>query len=137
MYLIIFILFIVKTEAIIQLNQIQNANYVLNLPYIDNQYINISNITCEQCLCQMLEMNNLTKSIACQQNQMTCQLFFWNATAQLRIDTNSVVYFRRMPQFPQTTISQQPLTTSISLMGKKISPILLCFVYFAASDIFF
>jgi hypothetical protein len=121
MYAIIFILFIVKTEGIIQLNQIQNANWALHLPSSGNQYINISNITCEQCLCRMLEMNNLTKSIACQQNQMTCQLFFWNATAQLRIDTNSVVYSLPKPKFPQTTTGQQPMTTSISSEGKKIS----------------
>jgi hypothetical protein len=121
MYAIIFILFIVKTEGIIQLNQIQNANWALNLTSSGNRYINISNITCEQCLCRMLEMNNLTKSIACQQNQMTCQLFFWNATAQLRIDTNSVVYSLPKPKFPQTTTGQQPMTTSISSEGKKIS----------------
>jgi len=115
------ILLVVKTEATIQLGRIQNASWVLNLSHIDNEYINISNITCDQCLCRMLEMNNLTTSIACQQNQKTCQLLFWNATAQLQVDEISVVYFQKIPTFLQMPVNQQLMTSSISSMRKKIN----------------
>jgi len=69
----------------------------------------------------MLTMNNLTTSIACQQKWMTCQLLFWNATAQLQTDGISVVYFQTISKFLQTTANQQPMTTSMTSMGKKIN----------------
>ncbi len=115
------ILLVVKTEATIQLGRIQNASWILNLSLIDNEYINISNITCDQCLCRMLEMNNLTTSIACQQKQKTCQLLLWNATAQLQVDEISVVYFQKIPPFLQMPVNQQLMTSSISSMRKKIN----------------
>ncbi len=115
------IFFIAKSQATIQLGRIQNANWVLNLSQIDNQYINISNTTCDECLCRMLTMNNLTTSIACQQQWMTCQLLFWNATAQLQTDDYSVVYFQTIPVFLLTTVNQQPMTTLITSMGKKVN----------------
>ena len=121
MYGIMLILFIVNSQATIRLGRIQNANWVLNLSQINNQYINISNTTCDQCLCRMLTMNNLTTSIACQQKWMTCQLLFWNATAQLQMDNSSIVYFQTIPKFLQTTVNQQPITTSMTSMGKKIN----------------
>jgi len=117
----ILILLIVKSQATIQLGKIQNANWILNSLHINKDYINVTNITCQQCLCQMIQMNNLTKSIACQQYQMTCQLLFWNVTAQLQIDTTSVVYFQIMPTFLQASINQQTISTSISSKCKKIS----------------
>jgi hypothetical protein len=118
MYGVMLIFFIAKSQATIQLGRIQNANWVLNLSQIDNQYINISNTTCDECLCRMLTMNNLTTSIACQQKWMTCQLLFWNATAQLQTDDDSVVYFQTIPVFLLTTVNQQPMTTSITSIGK-------------------
>lgn len=120
MYRIVFLLLFVKTESIIQLRQIPNASWIPNPSYIGNLYENISNTTCEQCLCQMFNMNNLATSIVCQPNQMTCQLIFWNAT-QLRIDTGSIVYVRTIPTFLQTT-------TSIKSEGKKISKQNLLFI---------
>jgi hypothetical protein len=111
MYHIIIILFIVNTQATIQLGRIQNVSWILNLSQINNAYINVSNITCDQCLCQMFAMNNLTASMACQQKSMTCQLLFWNATAQLETDETSVVYFQTIPNSLQMTINQQ-LTTN-------------------------
>jgi len=101
MYRIILILFVVKIQATIQLGQTQNANWVLNLSHTDNEYINISNITCDRCLCQMLKMKNLTTPIACQQRQKIYQLLFWNATAQLQVNEISVVYFQTIPKFLQ------------------------------------
>jgi hypothetical protein len=71
MYRIIIILSIVSTQATIQLGRIQNASWVLNLSLIDKTYINVPNITCDQCLCRMFEMTNLTASMACQQKWMT------------------------------------------------------------------
>lgn len=119
MYHVILLLFIVKTQGIIQIGRIQNASWILNLSQIDNQYINISNITCDQCLCQMIEMNNLTISAACQTDQKTCQIVYWNATTRLRINTNSLVYVKTMPNFTQTIPSQQSMTTSMSSQGKR------------------
>lgn len=111
MYYIIILLLIIKTQAIIRLGRIENTRWILNSSQIGNQYINISNITCEQCLCQMIKMNNIMTSLACQSNAMTCQLIFSNVTVQLRIDMNSIVYLRKIPQLIQTT-------TSMSLRGK-------------------
>ncbi len=67
MFVMILILLVVKIEATIQLGRIQNATWLVNSSQINNEYINISNITCDQCLCRMIAMNNLTTSIACQQ----------------------------------------------------------------------
>jgi hypothetical protein len=114
MYFIILIILVVKCEATIELGRIENANWILNLSHINNDYINITNTICEQCLCRMIEMNNLTQSISCQQNKMTYQILLWNATAYLKIDTNSIVYFQTIPKFLQIT------TISINLQGKKI-----------------
>jgi len=105
----------VKSQATIQVGKIQNANWILKLLHVNKDYINVTNITCQQCLCQMIQMNNLTTSIACQQNQMTCQLLFWNVTAPLQIDTTSDVYLQTMPTVLQT------ISTSISSECKKIS----------------
>jgi hypothetical protein len=121
MFVMILILLVVKLEATIQLGRIQNATWLVNSSQINNEYINISNITCDQCLCRMMAMNNLTTSIACQQEWKTCQLLFGNATAQLQTDENSLVYFQTIPKFRQTTMNQQSMTSSISSMGKKIS----------------
>lgn len=118
MYHIIILLLIVNTQATIQLGRIQNVTWGLNLSHINNTYINVSNITCDQCLCQMFAMNNLTISIACQQNLMTCQLLFWNATAQLQKDEMSVVYFQKIPNFLQMMINQPLTTISPSSQGK-------------------
>lgn len=123
MYYIILIIFVVKTQAAIQLGRISNASWILNSSQIDNTYINISNITCDQCLCQMFKMDNLTKSMACQQKWETCQLLFWNATAQLQIDTISIIYFQTIPTFLQTVIDSQQMTTVINSKCKKISQV--------------
>lgn len=121
MYHIIFLLFIIiKSEATIRLGRIENASWILNSSNMNHQYINISNRTCEQCLCQMIEMNNLTTSMACQLNQITCQLIFSNVTVQLQIDTSSILYLRTMSNFPHTVTKQQSTTTSISSAGKII-----------------
>jgi predicted transposase YbfD/YdcC len=64
-YYIILIVLVVESYVTIQLVQIQNANRIWNSLNINNDYINISDITCEECLCQMIEMNNLTRSISC------------------------------------------------------------------------
>ncbi len=115
---IILILFVLETAAGIQLGRIQNAGWVLNSSQMNNEYINIPNITCERCVCEMLAMENLTTSIACQQNSKTCQILFWNATAQLQTDEASMVYFQTLPKFLQTTARQQPTTALISSKSK-------------------
>ena len=78
----------------------------------------MSGITCDQCLCRMLTMNNLTAILACQQKSMTCQLLFWNATAQLQTDQMSVVYFQTIPTFLVPTEDQQSTTVLTSTQGK-------------------
>ena len=111
MYHCILILFLFDSLTAIQLGRIQQASWILNLTQIDKEFLNISNITCDQCLCQMIAMNNLTASIACQQKWKTCQLLFWNTTAQLQTDEISIVYFQTIPTFLQTTTTQQSLMT--------------------------
>ena len=111
-FFFLIILSVVKICTTVQLGQIQNASWVFNSLNAHNTYTTIVNITCDQCLCQMLLVNNLTVTISCQETLRTCQLVFWNATAQLQTNETSVVYFQTIPSFLQSSTTSTTLTTS-------------------------
>jgi len=111
-FFFLIILSVVKICTTVQLGQIQNASWVFNSLNAHNTYTTIVNITCDQCLCQMLSVNNLTVTISCQETLRTCQLVFWNATAQLQTNETSVVYFQTIPSFLQSSTTSTTLTTS-------------------------
>ena len=70
MYAIVLILFFfVRTVAITRVGRIQDAIWTFNSSNSGNEYINITNATCEQCLCQLL---------------------FFTAMAQLQMDNTTV-----------------------------------------------
>ena len=115
------LLVVTQAQATVRLSQIINASWALDPTQNANQYMNMSGTTCDQCLCGMLEMNNLSTSIACQPARMTCQFLFWNTTARLQIDMNSIVYLSTTPSLPQTEITQQPVTTSTESQCKTTS----------------
>lgn len=112
MYLIVLLLCLVKTIVTIRIGRIQNVTWIFNSSNIGNQYTNLSNTTCEQCLCQMLAMNDLAASIACQPDWKTCQLLLLDGTAQLQTDNTSIVYIQTILLYPQ-------VTTSISSTGER------------------
>ena len=118
MYSFVLILFLVKTTTTVRVGRIQDAIWTFNSSNSGNEYINITNTTCEQCLCQMLAMNNLTTSIACQSKWGTCQLLLFNATAQLQTDNTSIVYIQTITLFPQVPTSQPLASSSVSPTSK-------------------
>ena len=105
MHLIVLLLGLVQTIVTIRIGRIQNATWIFNSSNLSNRYTNISNTTCEQCLCRMLAMDVLTTSIACQPDWKTCQLLLLDGMSQLQADNTSIVYIQTIPLSPQVTAS--------------------------------
>ena len=112
MYLFTLLLSVAPIQATLRVGRISNATWQLDPTTDTSRYVNITERTCEQCVCLMLT-NELSTRIACQPSVFTCQLLFMNATAQLRIDQASIVYLLNETDQGLTT-THPSLATTVS-----------------------
>lgn len=126
MFLIALFAIISPLQATIRVGRISNATWQLSPTADISQYANITERTCEQCLCLMLMTNGVSTRMACQPLAMTCQLLFSNSTVQLMVKETSMVYLLSELDQNWMTTDQQPMTTATTFFRKN-RPLLFCF----------
>jgi hypothetical protein len=69
-----------------------NARWSSQTNNSTGQYIQLMEVNCTQCLCQLIAMRNDFLAMTCQPFDRTCQIMSRFGTIQLKADNRSIAY---------------------------------------------